>query len=58
MVYFKIATYSPILSTSSCPHERKQEQEQEQECSWRHEPVPCSTILLKGEPQRTFQTQR
>ncbi|MFT5817859.1 MAG: hypothetical protein ACI95K_001346 [Lentimonas sp.] len=43
-----------ILSTSSCPHERKQERK----CSWGHEPVPSSTILLKGEPQQTFQTQR
>jgi len=54
MIYFKITTYSPILRTSSCPHERKQERK----CSWGHEPVPCSTILLKGETQRTFQTQR
>ena len=60
MIYFKITMYSPIPNTSSCPHERKQEQEQEQEqeYSWRHEPVPCSTILLKGEPQRTFLAQR
>ena len=56
MVYFKIATYSSILSTRSCPHERKQERERK--CSWGHEPVPCSTILLKGEPQRTFLAQR
>lgn len=54
MIYFKITTYSPIRRTSSCPHERKQERK----CSWGHEPVPSSTILLKGEPQRTFQTQR
>jgi hypothetical protein len=56
MVYFKITTYNSICSTSSCPHERKRERERKY--SWGHEPVPCSTILLKGEPQRTFQTQR